>query len=73
MTDAPTQWLPILVASSVVTDWERTFCASLIRQTRTRGNLSPKQAATLTRIVEAHRPALMGEDDELTEPCRDAE
>ena len=52
MTDAPTQYLPILVRDGVVTEWERNFCASLIRQERAGRRLSEKQAATLHGIVE---------------------
>lgn len=52
MTDAPTHYLPILVRDDGVTDWERKFCASLIRQQRRGRGLSEKQAWTLRGIVE---------------------
>lgn len=52
MTDAPTQYLPILVRDGGVTDFERKFCASLIRQTRAGRAPSERQAAVLRGIVE---------------------
>jgi len=71
MDDAPTNWLPILVRGDV-TDWERKFCASLIAQTRRGRALSPKQAATLTRIRDEYRARVM-RDDEVIESAHDAE
>lgn len=47
--DDATNWLQVLVRGDV-TDWERKFCASLIRQRNAGRMLSPKQAATLAGI-----------------------
>lgn len=71
MTDAPTNWLPILVAGDV-TGWERKFCASLIAQTRRGRELSEKQARVLTRIRDDYRDRHM-RDDEVMESSRDAQ
>lgn len=62
MTEAPTQYLPILVADGGVTDWERKFCASLIAQQRRGARITEKQAATLTRIVKAFQARAMGDE-----------
>jgi hypothetical protein len=56
-------YLPILVRSGIVTDWERDFCASLIRQTNRGSTLSEKQAATLARIVKKFMADAMQPDD----------
>lgn len=63
MTDAPTQYLAALVRDGGVTEWERSFCASLIRQERAGRRLSEKQAATLRGIVERFQQRAMGQDD----------
>lgn len=63
MIDAPTQYLPILVRDGGVTEWERKFCASLIRQTRSGRVVSEKQASTLRGIVERFQERAMGQDD----------
>lgn len=62
MTDAPTQYLPILVRDGGVTEWERGFVASLIRQTRAGRRISEKQAATLRGIVERFQERTMRDD-----------
>jgi len=67
MTDAPTQYLPILVRDGGVTDWERKFCASLIAQQRRGRAITPKQAATLQRIVAAFQDRVMREETEIIE------
>lgn len=61
MTEAPTQYLPILVRDGGVTEWDRKFCASLIRQARAGRRLSEKQAATLRGIVERFQERAMGD------------
>lgn len=66
MTDAPTQYLPILVRDGGVTEWERNFCASLIRQERAGRRFSEKQAATLRGIVERFQRRAM-KDDQVVE------
>jgi hypothetical protein len=67
MTDAPTQYLPILVRDGGVTEWERKFCASLIAQQRRGRATTPKQAATLQRIVAAFQDRVMREETEIIE------
>lgn len=67
MTDAQTQYLEPLVRSSVVTDWERKFCASLIAQTRKGRILSAAQSQTLGKIVRKFQDATMRDDDRVTE------
>ena len=62
MTQAPTQYLPILVRDSGVTEWERSFCASLIRQTRAGRVPSDKQSQTLAGIVARFQERAMRED-----------
>ena len=62
---APVEYLPVLVRSGVVTDWERGFCASLIAQTRRGRRPTEKQAQTLGRIVEKFRRETM--DDGVIE------
>jgi hypothetical protein len=59
MTDAPTNYLPALVRSGTVNDWERKFCASMIARTRKGLRLTDKQAATLRKIVERFRRDMM--------------
>lgn len=63
MTDAPTQYLPILVRDGGVTEWERGFCASLIRQTRAGRVPSEKQSGVLRGIVERFQERAMREDE----------
>jgi hypothetical protein len=57
-------YLPILVRSGIVTDWERDFCASLIRQTNRGRTLSEKQEATLARIVKRFMADAVQPDDD---------
>lgn len=57
--EAQTQYLPALVRSGVVTEWERGFCASLIAQTRKGRQVTDKQAVTLARIVDKFRREMM--------------
>jgi hypothetical protein len=61
-------YLPVLVRSGIVTDWERDFCASLIRQTNRGRELTEKQAATLARIVKRFMAdAMQPEEPDLIE------
>jgi hypothetical protein len=62
MTQAPTQYLPILVRDGGVTDWERAFVASLIRQTRAGRVPSDKQAQTLQGIVARFQARALRDD-----------
>jgi hypothetical protein len=62
MSNAPTQYLPILVRDGGVTEWERSFCASLIRQTRAGRVPSDKQAQTLRGIVTRFQARALRDD-----------
>ena len=62
MSNAPTQYLPILVRDGRVTEWERSFCASLIRQTRAGRVPSDKQAQTLQGIVARFQARALRDD-----------
>jgi hypothetical protein len=59
-------YAPIIVRSSVPTDWERKFCASVIAQERKGRALTDKQEQVLSRIVRKFQDATM-RDDEVTE------
>ena len=63
MTDAPTQYLPILVRDGGVTEWERSFCASLIKQQRAGRAMSDKQAEHLAKIVARFQERALREDN----------
>lgn len=56
-------YLPLLVRSGIVTDWERDFCISLIGQTNRGRALSEKQEAILARIVKKFMADAMQPDD----------
>jgi hypothetical protein len=62
MSNAPTQYLTILVCDGGVTEWERSFCASLIRQTRAGRVPSDKQAQTLRGIVTRFQARALRDD-----------
>jgi len=66
MTDDLGHYLSILVRADV-TDWERKFCASLIRQRNTGKRFSDKQSATLRRIVEDFQRRNLRDDAPLIE------
>lgn len=59
-------YAPIIVRSSVPTDWERSFCASVIAQERKGQPLSRKQEIVLSRIVRKFQDATM-RDEGVTE------
>ena len=59
-------YAPIIVRSSVPTEWERKFCASIIAQERKGQPLSVKQEIVLGRIVRKFQDATM-RDDGVTE------
>jgi hypothetical protein len=71
MSNDDSHWLPILVRGDV-TEWERTFCASLIDQTRKGRRLSTKQAAILSRIKAAFFSRTAQHDDAPLIEGRDA-
>lgn len=60
MTDQR-HYAPIIIRSSIPTDWERKFLASLIAAERKGRALTVKQAATLGRIVTRFQDATMRE------------
>ena len=60
-------YMPILVRSSEVTEWERNFCASIIHQTRGSGRPpSDKQIGIMRRLV-AKFQATMRQDMDVIE------
>ncbi len=60
-------YAPIIVRSSVPTDWERKFCASIIAQERKGRALTQKQEKTLGRIVKKFQDATMRDDGVVIE------
>lgn len=61
-----THYAAIIVASSVPTEWERKFCASIIAQLRRGRAVSQKQHEVMGRIVAKFQEATM-RDSEVTE------
>lgn len=59
-------YAPIIVCSSVPTDWERSFCASVIAQERKGRALTAKQEIIMGRIVRKFQDATM-RDEGVTE------
>ncbi len=52
-----------MVRSAEVTDWERTFCASMISRSKSgRFQPSPKQTAVMERLVHEFREKTMRQD-----------
>lgn len=59
-------YMPIVVRSETPTEWERKFCASMIRQNN-RGAFDPseKQISIMQRIVSKfQKDAMLGDDDQ---------
>lgn len=56
-------WMPIIVRSSGISEWERKFCASMISRQRRKGFTGPsaKQVAVMRRIVGQFREQTMGD------------
>jgi hypothetical protein len=64
-------YMPIVVRSSTVTDWERTFCASIIHKARSsRFTPTEKQIGVMRRIVAKFQDECM-RDEPLTEDSHD--
>lgn len=61
MTDQR-HYAPIIIRSSIPTDWERKFLASIIAAARKGRALTEKQATILDRIVRRFQDATMRED-----------
>lgn len=61
MTDQR-HYAPIIVRSSIPTDWERKFCASIIAAERKGRALTPKQEEVLGRIVKKFQDATLRDD-----------
>lgn len=59
-------YAPIIVRSSVPTDWERKFCASVIAAERKGRPMTDKQERVMERIVRKFQDATM-RDEGLTE------
>lgn len=53
-------YMPILVRTSDVTDWERKFCASIIAQSRRGRPPSEKQIGVMRRLVDKFKDTLRG-------------
>ena len=64
---ASVHYLQILVRDGGVSDWERSFCASLIAQQRTGKPMSAKQAKVLDRIAEDFRRRSLTQDGGVIE------
>lgn len=62
MMDDQRRYAPIIIRSSIPTDWERKFLASLIAAERKGRALTAKQADILARIVAKFQDATMRED-----------
>ncbi len=58
-------YAPIIVRSSVPTDWERKFLASIIAKTRKGKVLTERQGEVLGKIVDKFKAATMRQDDEV--------
>lgn len=59
-----THYASIIVASSGINDWERTFCASIIRKKMRGQPISPKQHIIMERIVRRFQDANMRADND---------
>lgn len=55
-------YAPIIIRSSVPTDWERKFLASIIAAERKGHPLTARQAEVLNRIVAKFQDETMRED-----------
>lgn len=64
-TDALVRYMPILVKDGDVDEWERKFCASIIRQNRGSAfSPSKKQIGVMRRLVDKFRKRAMAETDD---------
>jgi hypothetical protein len=62
-TDRLLHYMPIVVRSSCVTDWERDFCASMISKGRRKAfHPTDKQIGVMRRIVEKFQAETMADD-----------
>lgn len=57
-------YMPIIVRSAGITDWERKFCASIIKQSNAGNEISRKQIAVMQRIVNQFRERHLRDDEE---------
>jgi hypothetical protein len=56
-------YMPILVRSSIVTEWERDFCVSMVHRSKKGPFIaSEKQMTIMARIVDKFQRATMAED-----------
>jgi hypothetical protein len=62
------RYMPIIVMDGGVTEWERQFCATMIRRNRS-GSFrpSPKQMPILKRIVDSFQKRTMTQDAPVIE------
>lgn len=64
-------YMPIIVRSSGITEWERSFCASIIaRSRRSAFTPSDRQRRTMRGIVRAFKERAL-RDDDVTEAAED--
>lgn len=62
-TDRLLHYMPIVVRSACVTDWERTFCASMVGKGKRQAFApSQKQIGVMRRIVEKFQAETMADD-----------
>ena len=67
-TDRLLHYMPIIVRAPDITDWERRFCASILGAAKRRAFVpSPRQIATMGRIVAAFQNTAMRRDGDLIE------
>ncbi|MFP5510766.1 MAG: hypothetical protein ACLGIP_16665 [Alphaproteobacteria bacterium] len=66
MNEGLSHYAPIIVRSSVPTEWERKFCASIIAQERKGRAMTERQQEVMGRIVRKFQDATM-RDDGVTE------
>ena len=75
MTPAAAQllhYMPIIVRSASISDWERKFCASMItRARRTAFEPTEKQVAVMQRIVTAFQAEVLRDDPDDLQPVGD--
>ena len=61
-------YMPIIMRSGGISDWERNFCISVVGAGKRRAfTPSAKQIAVMQRIVDGFRESTMRHDDDVTE------
>lgn len=57
-----THYAEIIVRAGGITEWERKFCASIVRQRRQGRQFTAKQLDTMGRIVGKFQDAVMRDE-----------